>query len=304
MPDPKVSVAVVTYNHEPFIAETLDSILQQDYGDLEIVVSDDCSTDRTAEILLDYRSANPDRLRVLTSEENRGVIGNSNRVLAACRGEYIQWTDGDDLMLPGKLRKQTAVLDDDPRVAICFHDLEIFDSSSGQCLGYTNSGRHSLRPRQGGAENLVQYGCCMKASSIMGRHSTISEAGRDTRLRHGADWLLYIEMATRGSVRYIPEVLGRYRRHDGNITLRLDDMVHDNRLTLDIVEGRYPHLRPQVRCSRGLLVLHQGTDAIRAGETRRGLSLMAKAFAIGGPRLALYSLERIYMTRIAREAPR
>ena len=82
-----VSVSVITYNQEEFIEETLESILNQSYNNIEIIVSDDCSTDRTVQILKNYAKKYPNIVKPILNTENKGITENSNAALSACRGE-------------------------------------------------------------------------------------------------------------------------------------------------------------------------------------------------------------------------
>lgn len=100
---PLVSVAVVTYNSSNTVVETLDSIYNQTYPNLELIISDDCSPDNTVEICRDWIESHKDRFvrtELLTVEKNTGVSANMNRAEAACKGEWVKGIAGDDVFLP------------------------------------------------------------------------------------------------------------------------------------------------------------------------------------------------------------
>src|SRR5690349_11312422 len=122
---PKVSVIVPIFNQAPFIRETVESVLNQDYQNVELVLSDDGSTDGTTAILRSYAQREPDRVRLVLSEQNTGIAGAFNRGLDAHTGEFIAWLGGDDTMLPGKLSRQVALLQSRPDVSGCCHDAEV-----------------------------------------------------------------------------------------------------------------------------------------------------------------------------------
>src|SRR5687767_7690 len=109
----KVSVHMPAFNHGPYIAQALESVLAQQVPfDYEIVVGEDCSTDDTRAIAVDYARRFPDRIQLLLHERNLGIFENDQRILAACRGEYIAWLESDDYWTsPVKLHKQVALLD-------------------------------------------------------------------------------------------------------------------------------------------------------------------------------------------------
>jgi glycosyltransferase involved in cell wall biosynthesis len=109
----KVSVCIITYNHEKYVAQAIDGVLMQEVGfDYEVVIGDDCSTDSTRSILLEYKNKFPDKIKLLLPAHNQGVIANLTATLDACVGDYIALCEGDDFWVdPLKLQKQTDLLD-------------------------------------------------------------------------------------------------------------------------------------------------------------------------------------------------
>ena len=90
--EPLVSVKMLTYNHEPYIAKAIECVLAQKTNfAFELVIGEDCSTDGTREIVFDYAQRFPEIIRVITSDQNVGMKKNSKRVNAALRGKYIAW---------------------------------------------------------------------------------------------------------------------------------------------------------------------------------------------------------------------
>jgi len=108
-------VAITTYNHET-TSPRLDSVLEQNLeARIEVVVADDCSTDGTFAILASYEARYPNRIRLLSTSQNLGMMKNFARVLDACTGEYVALLDGDDYWTsPDKLRTQVDFLDANP----------------------------------------------------------------------------------------------------------------------------------------------------------------------------------------------
>ena len=119
---PLVSVCMTTYNHEPYIAEAIESVLaQQTSFGVELVVGEDCSTDRTAAICREYAAKYPDRIRLVTSPENVGWRANYRRTFEACRGKYVAYLDGDDWWCdPRKLQMQADLMESDPGCGMCY----------------------------------------------------------------------------------------------------------------------------------------------------------------------------------------
>ena len=152
---PLVNIAIITYNQKEFLRECIESCLNQDYKNIQIVVADDCSTDGTKEMLLDYEKKYPDKFILCLSESNRGITANSNSAHFACTGKYIAWMGGDDLMLPTKLSKQVAYMEKNPECTICYHDLDVFQSETDETL-YLFS--EKSKPRQGDVRVAIKYG--------------------------------------------------------------------------------------------------------------------------------------------------
>lgn len=120
--NPLVSVCVTTYNHAPYLEKAVESFLAQrcDFG-VEIILSDDCSSDSTLEICRSYAERYPDVVRVLSSEQNVGMRANYRRTLEAARGKYVALCDGDDWWCDEhKLARQVEVLEADSECGLCY----------------------------------------------------------------------------------------------------------------------------------------------------------------------------------------
>lgn len=122
--DIQVSVCVVTYNQEKYIAECLESLVtQQTSFKFEIIVGEDCSTDNTRKIIQQYVEQYPDLIVPLFYEENVGAVENVKRVYKAAKGKYIAHMDGDDMALPNKLQRQFDILEQNDDCNVCSHDM-------------------------------------------------------------------------------------------------------------------------------------------------------------------------------------
>ena len=111
-----ITIAVVTYNSSKTVLETLDSVKQQTYAEIELIVSDDCSTDNTLEIVSDWTAKNKDRfvrIRLLSSDENRGIVPNRNKCIREAQGEWIKFADGDDMLTPNSIQSYLSVMSDE-----------------------------------------------------------------------------------------------------------------------------------------------------------------------------------------------
>jgi len=211
-----VSVLVVTYNHERFVRQALDSVLAQQLSEpFEILISEDCSTDGTRAIVCEYAERHPHLIRPLLSERNL----HSNEVVArgfrAARGRYIALLDGDDFWTSeDKLRAQVAFLDARPDLTICFHNVQVVDESS------QSDGRLWNAPGQqeiSGLHELLR-GNFIATSSVVYRRTSVAEvpAWYDGFFPV-TDWPLHVLYAREGGIGYLDRTLGVYRLHAGGL---------------------------------------------------------------------------------------
>jgi len=127
MHKPLVSVWMITYNHENYIREAIDSILMQEVDfDYEIVIGEDCSTDGTREILLEYAEQYPEKFKLLLHDKNIGIVDNMLTTFKACSGKYVAMLEGDDAWGDTtKLQKQVDFLEENPKYVVAYHNIEL-----------------------------------------------------------------------------------------------------------------------------------------------------------------------------------
>ena len=118
---------MATYNCADTLARALDSILAQTFTDWEFVICDDCSTDGTYSILLNYQRNHPGKFRILKNDQNSKLAFSLNRCLGEASGEFIARMDGDDISMPERLEKQVAYLDSHPEHAVVGTSMMRFD---------------------------------------------------------------------------------------------------------------------------------------------------------------------------------
>ena len=148
----KVSVVVITYNHERYIRQALDSVLsQQTSFDFEVIISEDCSTDTTREIIFEYSKRYPDKIRLLLSETNVRSPWVVQRAIMAAHGEYVALLEGDDYWIsPQKLQKQAEFMDTHPECVLSWHQVEYIDEFGARLpdqplqLPYSNYTRRDI----------------------------------------------------------------------------------------------------------------------------------------------------------------
>ncbi|GGH39178.1 glycosyltransferase family 2 protein [Dyadobacter endophyticus] len=215
----KVSVCVVTYNHEKFVAKMLDSILmQQTTFDFEIVVGDDYSKDNTRAILTEYQQRFPDKIRLLLHPKNMGLNGKFNALatFAAAKGEYIAQFDGDDyLLVTDKLQKQVEMMDANPHYSACFHNAKVVfdDNAAPPYLVNTLTKKEFTVDDLIGEDEL----CFIATSALMFRREDFARNPDPewTNKSTSGDIPRNIMLATRGPIGYIDEVMSVYRKQRG-----------------------------------------------------------------------------------------
>jgi glycosyltransferase involved in cell wall biosynthesis len=253
---PLVSVALITYNHVGFIGAALESVLSQSYPNFEVIVADDFSTDGTRDVIKRYAVKYPDKIKIASSEINLGVTKNHNRAFSGCAGKYIAWMSGDDIMLPEKLTIQVNYLEKNERCAICYHDLEYFNSDDDSVL-YLKS--EIDRPRNGRMSTVIKYGCFNGGVSNMIRRGSAPPRGFDERIPIASDWLFWVEtLIGGGEIHYIDRVLARHRRHASNVTV-LDSRnpsileIQDHLMSSEVILSSFPGERAAVRYRKAYL---------------------------------------------------
>lgn len=126
---PKVSVCIVTFNQKEYIGQCLDSVIRQETNfEFEVIVSDDCSTDGTSDVIKEFAEKYPAVIRSIRHEKNIGALENFRFVHEQARGMYVAHVDGDDYALPGKLKNQVDFLDANPNCNIVYHPVKILEN--------------------------------------------------------------------------------------------------------------------------------------------------------------------------------
>ena len=220
--DIKVSVAMITYNHEAFIAQAIESVLMQrtDFA-VELVIGEDCSTDSTRAVVREYGERYPYRVRTLLPERNLGMIPNLVTTLKACNGQYIALLEGDDYWIDShKLQKQVRYMNAHTDLVSCFHKASrIFDDTENQSPQIlkppTNASRFTL-------DDLFLYGNFIPTCSVLFRNGLIGDWPNWLYELTVGDWPLHILNAQYGAIGYIKDkTMSVHRVHSGSTHMTL-----------------------------------------------------------------------------------
>lgn len=315
---PLVSVLMVTYNHEKYIRQAIEGVLMQNTDfEFELIIGEDCSTDRTREICFEYQKRNPDKIRVLWAEKNVFKHGgNIRRVFARCRGEFLAICDGDDYWTdPLKLKKQVDVMRDNANVGLCYCASKIIQEPDQHELdwgGYTPEPGlitgHDFR-------DLVCYGHKNDDGSIQNAYVyTVTVVMRKSafdaakRIYDIFSWGLVIAdiiylagVSSVADVWYIPDCVGVYRRNAGGICSRAGFVVNRDgilaRIYFSVVDtdlSVITVLKSFSSCYRGMVERFADSGhAEQRSFARKVLSNRMQAILFGGKRYSL--LRKAYL---------
>lgn len=263
-PQPLVSIITPAYNAESVIAETIESVCRQDYVNWEMLISDDGSTDRTAEIVRDF-AANDSRIRLLRVEGETGHAARArNNSLAQARGEIIAFLDADDVWVPEKLSRQLDYLAAHASVDAVSSYYSVF--GNGEAVERETRMLWRFKSREVSLHQaLVQT---LLTSSVVMRRRCYEELGgmdEHPSLVSGQDFEYFARLCQRYTVHQLPEELVRYRvvmtgaslsrsRHATSQRLARGMAIHDALARKGVLDGK------RSRVFRSLIHYNVGKD--------------------------------------------
>jgi glycosyltransferase involved in cell wall biosynthesis len=214
MNHPKVSVLIPVYNGGRFLAECLDSVLAQDFADMEILIADDGSTDGSQALIQRYAEKDR-RLRWWRNPVNLGLAGNFNNCLRAAHGDYIKYVLQDDLLLsPSAIRKMVQAMDADPLVTLVGSGSHVIDDR-----GNRREIRKPFRRSRVVEGKAAIMRCLTSNGNRIGEPSVVmfrrAAAGRgyDERYRQLIDLDFWFHLLEQGRFAYVAEPLCAFRQH-------------------------------------------------------------------------------------------
>lgn len=226
-----VSVIISTYNSSRFIIETLESILNQKWRDVELVITDDHSTDNTLEICRNWISVNRERFsscKIITSEKNTGVSANANRGLLAASGKWVKFIGSDDTLLPDCLTDNMKYIADNPAVRVLFSRVDKYNGSFSRENYIETTPQGDITEESilwPGRSAESQYKMLLIADRIhfspsvfIHRELVLTLGGFDERFRLLEDYPLWLKITRNGNkLHFMDKVTVNYRQHSGAI---------------------------------------------------------------------------------------
>lgn len=215
------SVSLITYNQEEYIAQTIESIVNQkhDYP-YELIIGDDASHDRTPEIIKEYAEKYSDVIKPIFNQKNMGILKNFSNVLSHCKGKYIMECAGDDWWLPGKVQKQILFMEENPEVGMCY----------GKVQSYKN-GKKSYEfvgTRREKFEEFLYKGNVVPAVTVCYRRELYEKYVKEI-MPESHDWLMedypmWLYMSHESKIKFLNEKFACYRILPGSASHNTNDI--------------------------------------------------------------------------------
>ena len=218
MTAPKVSVLIPTYNYARYLPEAIESILAQDYQNFELLISDDCSSDNSAEVIARY-AAKDSRIRFQIHSENLGMVENWNWCLSQARGEYVKFIFGDDKLLSTTaIGQMVHLMESDPDISLAASGSHLIDEHSR-----TIETRDCFQPGVWDGKKIILR-CLERPANLIGAPVFVmfrkrqAARGFDARYRQLVDLEMWFHLLEQGDLVYTPEELCCFRTHGAQQT--------------------------------------------------------------------------------------
>jgi len=224
----KVSVIMPVYNRERYVCQAIESVLQQTYKDFELIVIDDGSTDRSADLIASFSDSRLHYLR----QRHSGISAAMNHGLQVASGQYIARLDSDDIWLPQMLASQVAILEKDTDIGVAYAKAQQIDETGNRMTEVRGKEMHF--PGDSLKSMLFEDFTCN--ITVVARRGCFALAGRyDTSLHGNEDWDMWLRIAKHCKFKFNDEILAFFRSHSGNITKNTSpffDKIFEGRIHL------------------------------------------------------------------------
>lgn len=251
---PWLSVIIPTYNGEKFLESCLGNVANQDLEGVEIIVSDDGSSDSSLKIIESHAETLP--ITLIHHVDDGNWIDNTNHGVRHARGEFLTFLHQDDLWLPDRLRSLAAAITRAPNVNFWIHDSALVDED-GRTIGGVRcpfDRREQVIASHDFVERLLVQNFIMMPSPVMRRSTYLACGGFDPAYWYASDWDLWLKAGLSGDVGYVPRRLAAFRVHRGSQTWDRSDQSEDieNQLTT-VFERSFGNWRePDTRVRRSV----------------------------------------------------
>ena len=213
-----VSVLLPTYNAEKYIAEAIDSVIQQEHKNVEIVISDDASSDNTPAILKEYQKKYPELIKLFLQEKNLGVTNNCNFILENCTGEFVCFFAGDDRLYQNCISDALPYFNDNNNLAIVFHKHDRIDGNSIVIEDVNIS--DEMETHFGNIGSILEKGGYVGANGMLVKSSFLKHIKYNKELATASDIDLILQVLKGADTKflYLAKTLSSWRYHEASIT--------------------------------------------------------------------------------------
>ena len=225
-PLPKVSIVTPSFNQAPFLEQTLRSVLEQDYPNLEYIVIDGGSSDGSLEIIHKYA----DRLAYWQSQPDQGQTDAINQGFARASGEILAWLNSDDLLLPGAVSVAVRALHEHPEAAMVYGDALLINAE-GKTIGKFPAAQTDYRKLRRGYVHIPQQASFFRADLWQ------QVAPLDVSFYFAMDYDLWVRLAALAPLVYVPELWAAFRLHGAGKSIAADDRCWPEMLRVHYRDG-------------------------------------------------------------------
>ncbi|MFD2718419.1 glycosyltransferase [Hymenobacter monticola] len=274
---PLVSVFVASYNNARYIQQSLESVRQQTYPSIELIIVDDASTDSSVEVIREWLTQTGYEAKFIINETNLGVCKSSNVFLSHATGTYISWLASDDIMLPQKLDTQVTLLENSPqKVGVVYSDAVVIGADSKQYFSrFIQMHRQFVDVPQGYIFPVLLQDNYIPVMTALFRRSCFDECGWYDEDLNYEDWDILLRFARKFEFIYSDYVAAQYRVHSASLSQKLQSLTSlESSFKL-----LYKHIAINAEC-----------DAIIKGKLRH---LLDRMYYLKSPRQREY-MEKYY----------
>jgi Glycosyltransferases, probably involved in cell wall biogenesis len=212
----KVSIVMPAYNSEKYIRESIDSVVNQTYGNWELVIVNDGSIDTTIQILLEYTNKYPDKIKIIDKKKNEGISKGLNDAIKKAEGTYICWLSSDDVYVPDMIESEIDYLDNNKEYDIVFSNYDLIDHESNFLMSSPKL-KFFEELKEGNREQpykslLSKY--CLNGCSVMCKKEHYNKVGGfDPQYVYAHDYDMWIRLAAAYKIGFINKINVHYRIH-------------------------------------------------------------------------------------------
>lgn len=227
---PLVTFVIPSYNHIKYVEKSIKSVCEQTYENLEVIVIDDGSTDRSHELITKLQQKYG---FIYAHRANKGLIKTLNEALEIAKGEYFCWGGSDDIFLKDKVEKQVEFFETNPDFVLCYGRM-VFIDENGNIIKEAKTKYN----KSGYIFDQLMYRCFITLPTVMVKTDILKEFGFDSNY-FLEDYPLWLKIAKKYKIGFLDEQLTYYRLHGSNVSNNLDKMVIEVNRILDLWQNEH-----------------------------------------------------------------